>query len=173
MTLLSRLLCMAAVFAPTVAASSQPVAVVVADGICYSSVQEAAVAGLLAAAAGGTRVEYGGAILQRDAHCFVHSAPVTSNLPDRLGYVVMFPHGQLKLAGIYHTHTPGGHAQDFSAVDVDAHLQLGVPSYIGTLGYTGCRLTVRSLTGGGRGHRMRVERIGDFSYQSAESVKPD
>jgi hypothetical protein len=129
MTRLSRLLCMACVFPWMVAASGHPATVVDAHAICHSSAQEAAVAGLLAAAASSRRLEYGGAIFRRDADCFVHSVPVTSNLPDRLGYVVIFPHGHLKLAGIYHTHTPGGHAQTFSAADVDAHLQLGVPSY--------------------------------------------
>lgn len=175
MTRLSRLLCTVFVLlARMAAASGYPMVAIDPGAVCHPSVQEAAVAGLLAAATSSRRVEYGGAIFQRDAHCFVHSVPVTNNLADRLGYVVSSPRGHLRLAGIYHTHTPGGHAQAFSAADVDTHLRLDIPSYIGTLEYTGCRMVVRSLTGSGRhGHRIQVGLIGNFSYEPAQPAKPD
>src|SRR5262245_28363849 len=69
-------------------AGKYPVAAVEASAACHASARQAAVAGLLVAAAKGRKVEYGGAVLQRDVHCYVHTTPVTSNRPNRLDYAV-------------------------------------------------------------------------------------
>jgi len=128
-------------------AATMPVARIATAAICHDSIQAAAVAGLQAAAASSIRVEYGGVVFQRDAHCFVHSIPVTSNQPSRLDYVVNLERGGMPLVGIFHTHTPGRYAGSFSDDDIATQKRLGVPSYLGVLGNQGRSLTIRCLTG--------------------------
>jgi hypothetical protein len=120
-----------------------PVAAAAADAACHGSVREAAVAGILLAAASGSKVEYGGAVFERSHGCYVHSIPVTSNEPNRVAYVIRVVHGQ-RLAGLYHTHTPGGHAGKFSPEDRAEQTRLGVPSYVGIVNPRGAPL-IRTL----------------------------
>jgi hypothetical protein len=103
------------------------------------------VAGILAAVGESSRVEFGGAVLQRAAGCFVHSRPVTSNHPARLAYRIRFVRDDMALAGIYHTHPRGGRAGAFSPDDVAVQQRLGVPSYVGVLGSPGCVVAIRRL----------------------------
>jgi hypothetical protein len=131
--------------APTGRAAVYPVAAVAPDAPCHGSIGEAASAGILVAAQMSRRVEYGGAVFQLGAQCFVHSAPVTSNQPSRVAYTIRTAHGRMRLAGIYHTHTPGGHAGEFSACDRVEQRRLGVPSYLGIIGARDGGLTIRSL----------------------------
>lgn len=128
-------------------AAALPVALVGSDANCYGSIEDAAVAGILAAAEISRRVEYGGAVFRRDAGCFVHSNPVTNHLPSQLNYRVRSAQGHMVLVGVFHTHTPGGHADVFSEVDVDTQRRLGVPSFIGTLDARGRKITIRLLDG--------------------------
>jgi proteasome lid subunit RPN8/RPN11 len=137
-------LLLAAASAP---AANYPVAIVGADAVCHESIQAAATAGLFAAAARSRKVEYGGAVFQRDSGCFVHSIPVTSNQPARLDYLVRITRGGMVLVGIYHTHTPGRHAEQFSEADIEAQRSLGVPSCIGALRRRQPSITIRCLTG--------------------------
>jgi hypothetical protein len=51
----------------------------------------------------------------------------------------------MALVGIFHTHTPGGHAGAFSPDDMAVQRRLGVPSYVGVLGSPGCVVAIRSL----------------------------
>jgi proteasome lid subunit RPN8/RPN11 len=125
--------------------AAQPVATVTPDAVCHASVREAATAGIRAAAETGWRVEYGGAVFARGPQCFVHTEPVTSNQPSSVEYVIRIAPGRMSLAGIYHTHTPGGHAREFSACDRAEQRRLGVPSYLGILGARSGSLTIRSL----------------------------
>ena len=134
-------------FAAFAVAARHPLATVEPTAACHDSPQAAAEAGLLAAAAKSRRVEYGGAVFQRDARCFVHSIPVTSNLPSQLEYRVQAAHRNMLLVGIYHTHTPGRYAHLFSERDAAVQRQLGVASWLGTLDSGSRHLTVRSLQG--------------------------
>ena len=111
--ILSWVACMLAVQVALPAA--QPVATVTPGAVCHASVREAATAGIRAAAETGWRVEYGGAVFARGPQCFVHSEPVTSHQPNSVEYAIGSRRAECRLAGIYHTHTPGGHAREFSA----------------------------------------------------------
>jgi hypothetical protein len=130
---------------PMVLAATRPVTTVAPDAVCHGSVREAAIAGIRVAAEMGWRVEYGGAVFERGQQCFVHSEPVTSNLPNRVEYTIRTRTGQMLLAGVYHTHTPGRHASEFSACDQAEQRRLGVPSYLGIIGARRGSLTIRSL----------------------------
>jgi hypothetical protein len=127
--------------------ANYPVAIVGADAACHDSIQAAAMAGLLAAAASSRKVEYGGAVFQRDSRCFVHSIPVTSRQPSNLNYRVRITYGGMALVGIYHTHTPGRYADQFSAADIAAQRSLGVPSCIGVLRRRERGVSIMCLTG--------------------------
>jgi proteasome lid subunit RPN8/RPN11 len=131
--------------APAGSAAVHPVAAANPDAVCHGSIREAAVAGILEAAQRSRRVEYGGAVFQHRAKCFVHSEPVTSNQPNRLDYVIRTARGSMLLVGIYHTHTPGGHANEFSECDRATQKRLGVPSFVGTMVARGGVVTIRSL----------------------------
>jgi proteasome lid subunit RPN8/RPN11 len=120
-----------------------PVAALAPDAACHGSVREAAVAGILRAAAASGRVEYGGAVFERGNGCHVHSTPVTSNEANRVAYVIRVVQG-LRLAGLYHTHTPGGRAGKFSPEDRAEQKRLGVPSYMGIVSPRGAVL-IRAL----------------------------
>ena len=100
-------------------------------------------AGILQAAASSERVEYGGAVFERSHGCYVHSTPVTSNEPGRVAYAIHIVQG-LRLSGIYHTHTPGGHAGKFSPEDRAEQKRLGVPSYLGIVTARG-NVLIRTL----------------------------
>jgi hypothetical protein len=128
-------------------AADYPVTTVQADAACHDSIQAAATAGLLAAAARSRKVEYGGAVFQRDSRCFVHSIPVTSHQTGHLDYRVRITRGGMVLVGIYHTHTPGRYADQFSAADIAAQRRLGVPSCIGALRRRERSISIRCLPG--------------------------
>jgi len=126
-------------------AAAYPVSIVTRDAICHASLREAAAAGIRVAAAMSQHVEYGGAVFQVDAHCFVYSEPVTSHQPSRVEYTVQSVHGRMLLAGIYHTHTPGGHADEFSPHDRKEQKRLGIPSYIGAISTRTGEVTIHAL----------------------------
>jgi proteasome lid subunit RPN8/RPN11 len=131
--------------APAGQAAVHPVAMATPDAVCHGSIREAAVAGILEAAQRSRRVEYGGALLQYGTQCFIYTDPVTSNQPNRLDYVIRTARGRALLVGIYHTHTPGGHASEFSECDRAAQKRLRVPSFVGAMAARGHGVTVRSL----------------------------
>lgn len=122
-----------------------PVSVVTHEATCHASIREAATAGILVAAGSSRRVEFGGGVLQRGAHCFVYSVPVTSHQPGRVEYIIRSEHGRMRLVGIYHTHIPGGHASEFSPHDREEQKRLGVPSYVGTIGARTGEVAIRAL----------------------------
>jgi hypothetical protein len=124
---------------------AHPVATITPGAVCHPSIREAAIAGIRAAAAIDWKVEYGGAVFERGPQCFVHSTPVTSNQPNRVEYAIRIEVGRTSLAGIYHTHTPGGHAREFSADDRAEQKRLRIPSYLGIIGARRASLTIRSL----------------------------
>jgi hypothetical protein len=148
--------CAPALFSGCVDPALHPAAIAGPGALCHRSVEDAAVAGLVAAVLKSRRVEYGGAIFQREAGCFVHSSPVTTNEPNRLEYVVGSSHGNVVLAGIYHTHTPGRYAATFSEGDRDTQARLGIPSYLGTMDAAGVELTVRCLSAARTARRSTV-----------------
>jgi hypothetical protein len=122
-----------------------PVSVVARDAACHASTRAAAAAGIMVAAGMGRRVEYGGAVFRHGAHCFVYSAPVTSHQPNRVEYIVRIQRGRMLLVGIYHTHTPGGHASKFSVRDREEQKRLRVPSYVGEIHAGSAEVTIRAL----------------------------
>jgi proteasome lid subunit RPN8/RPN11 len=124
--------------------STLPVATIDAHATCHASVREAAMEGLAAAAAMSWKMEYGGAIFRRADGCFLHTAPVTTREPARLKYRVRIGHGMV-LAGIYHTHTPGGDADSFSDNDIAVQQRLGVPSFIAVLDDQGRMRTIKAI----------------------------
>jgi len=143
--------------AASAVAARHPLATVDPAAVCHDSIQAAAVAGLLAAIAKSRRVEYGGAVFQRDVRCFLHSIPVTSNRPSQLEYRVQAARRDLVLVGIFHTHTPGRYAHQFSERDVAVQRQLGVTSWLGTLDGGGRHLTIRSLQGAGHSQIVSLD----------------
>ena len=147
-TMLCSGLLLVLVAGPAIAAR-HPLAAVAYNAACHESIHAAAVAGLLAAAAKSRRVEYGGAVFQRNVGCYVHSIPVTSNRRSELEYRVPASRADMTLVGIYHTHTPGRYAHQFSERDVAVQRQLGVTSWLGTLDGGGSHLTIRSLPDAG------------------------
>jgi hypothetical protein len=150
-----QLLCGALLLASgSVLSTPLPVATVEPDAVCHQSLQDAAIAALLAAVAKSRRVEYGGAVFQRGPSCFVHSIPVTNNLPSRLEYKIRSVHGH-RVVGIFHTHTPGRYANVFSEGDIAVQRRLRMPSYVGTLDSRGRGVTIRSLSGTGEGDFVR------------------
>jgi proteasome lid subunit RPN8/RPN11 len=143
---IAALSCMAwTLIAPAGLTAVYPVAMATPDAVCHGSIREAAVAGILDAAQRSRRVEYGGALLQYGAQCFIYTDPVTSNRPNRLDYVIRTARGRMLLVGIYHTHTPGGHVSEFSECDRAAQKRLMVPSCVGAMTARGDGVTVRSL----------------------------
>jgi hypothetical protein len=146
LSVLASLTCMAWMSMTSVGrAKGYPVSVVTRDAVCHASMREAAAAGLRAAAAMSRRVEYAGAVFQLDAYCFVYSEPVTSHKPNSVEYIVQSVHDHMLLVGIYHTHTPGGHANEFSPHDREEQRRLGVPSYVGTISARTGEVTIRVL----------------------------
>jgi proteasome lid subunit RPN8/RPN11 len=137
-------------------AKPRPVATVAPDAYCHASVRDAAIAGLRVATAKSRKVEYGGAVFERNADCFVHTTPVTSNHPSQLEYALEIGDGHLQLVGIYHTHTPGLFAGVFSKADVSTQRRLGVPSYVGTSS-AGGRITVIMLGSTAQATTLRSE----------------
>ena len=126
-------------------AKGYPISFVAADAICHSSIREAAAAGIRSATALSRRVEYGGAVFRRDPECFVHSTPVTSHQATRVEYLIQKAHGRMLLVGIFHTHTPGGHASEFSPHDREEQTRLGIPSYVGVIGARSNEVTIHVL----------------------------
>jgi len=144
--LLLRALLLLSLAAPTqpAHASTLPLVTIDAHAACHASVREAAMAGLTTAAAMSWKVEYGGAVFRRADGCFVASDPVTNREPARLKYRVRSDRSTV-LAGIYHTHTPGGDADSFSDGDIAMQQRLGVPSFIAVLDSRGRMLTIKSI----------------------------
>jgi hypothetical protein len=116
------------------AGSNVPVAQAQLDAACHASVDAAAVAALTAAMVLAPDIEHGGAIYERGKGCFVYSVAVTIGEPMRVLYKVRTS-AQLRLAGLYHTHTDHGAAADFFSVqDVRQSRLSRVPSFVGVHG---------------------------------------
>ncbi len=126
-------------------AKEYPVSLVAGDATCHSSIRDAAADGIRSAAALSRRVEYGGAVFRRGPECFVHSIPVTSHQSSRVEYLIQNAHGHMLLVGIFHTHTPGGHASEFSPHDREEQRRLGIPSYVGVIGARSHEVAIHAL----------------------------
>lgn len=116
----------------------------------YASLDQAAVAALRLAMSVTRAYEWGGALF-RCGSDYYPSLPVTIGDPHRVRFRVATPSG-CELAGIFHTHTSGSDAEQFSPEDVEVMRSFGVPSYLGV-----------TMTGAVRVLRPGMERK-DLSY---------
>lgn len=115
----------------SLAEPATPIARLAADAACYPSMQEAAVAALDVAMRLGGHIEYGGAILQRAADCFLFTEAVTIGETGKIGFRVARKKN-VEWVAIYHTHPGGGrYADRFSPADMETVRSSGKSSYIG------------------------------------------
>jgi hypothetical protein len=106
----------------------------------YTSVQDAAVAGLNEAIGDSTKNEFAGAVFQC-GDTYGYTQPVSNKDEGKFAIRVRMP-PRCKLVGIFHTHPYGGdeYTDMFSPADVDTARALNVKSFIYVVEYKHIRL---------------------------------
>ena len=110
--------------------AQRPPSVLAENSIAYSSMDEAAVAGLKLSASKSMNHEFAGC-LYTDGTNFFHTEPA-SNGQDESFEIECFAPKSLVLAGLFHTH-PSGFIDGFSGQDLVFAHQLKLTSYVGLL----------------------------------------